>query len=51
MMQLTSTSSVKYTNNLYNSTAKNPNNPTEKWAEDILDGQQSHENMLNITDY
>jgi len=32
MMQLTRASSLKYTNNLYNSTAKKANNPIEKLA-------------------
>ena len=34
-MQLTSDYSPKYTNNSYNSKGKKPNNPTEKWAEDL----------------
>ena len=32
-MLLTRALSLKYTNNSYNSTAKNPDNPIEKWAE------------------
>ena len=35
MMQPTRASFPKDTNNLYNSTPKTPNNPTEKWGEGV----------------
>ena len=36
MMQLTRASSLKYTNNLYNSTAKKPTTQLKKWAKVFL---------------
>ena len=35
IVQPTRAQSPKYTNNSYNSTTKKPNNPIEKWAEDL----------------
>ena len=59
-MQQTRASSLKYTNNIYNLTAKKPTTQCKKMGkkpEQIFlqrrytDDQEAHEKMLNIPDY